>query len=316
MRWATFNPPSSDGERVGLVHDGALHALEAGTKLVDLLGDEGEKLNRAGEEARARPHDVYALADVELLAPIPRPPSVRDFMAFNAHYENVQRALKREIPPVYYQQPCFYFTNPAGIVGAGADVAIAPGSAAWDYELEAAAIIGRSGQNVTPQEAEGYIAGYAVLCDFSARDLQAREMPLLGPAKGKDTATSIGPYLVTPDEVASARGEWGLQLEMKASVNGKPYSAGRMDSIDWQWGELLSYAARGTELRPGDVIGSGTVGTGCILELMLMHGADRYPWLKPGDQVELEIERLGTLRHRIVPGVEPIALPPRRARAE
>lgn len=315
MRWATFEAGADGVQRVGLLHDGRLLALEPGLALVDLLGDDGERLQRAGERARKAPAGAFALDESRLCAPIPRPPSVRDFMAFEAHYLNVQRALGREMPAVWYEQPVFYFSNPAAIVGPHATVPMAPATRAWDYELEVAAIVGRGGRDLHPDAAERHIAGYSVLCDFSARDLQASESPVgLGPTKAKDTATSLGPFLVTPDELTDARAAHGFALTMRARVNGKLYSEGRLDTLDWSFGELLAFASRGTELRPGDLIGTGTVGTGCILELMLMHGAERYPWLAPGDVVELEVERLGRLRHRVAPGAEPVALAPRRRR--
>lgn len=312
MRWATFIADNSYEERVGVLHDEGLHALAPGARLVSLLGDDGEKLERAAETAAKDPHGVFDPNAVTLLSPVPRPPSFRDFMAFQVHFENVQRGLGRPMPKVYYQQPVFYFSNPAGIVGPNADIPIAPGSVAWDYELEAAAIIGRAGRDLHPGDAQSHIAGYAVLCDFSARDLQGQEIAAnLGPAKGKDTATSVGPFLVTADELEPHRTDRGFALSMRASVNGRIYSEGTFDTLSWTLGELLAYASRGTALRPGDVIGTGTVGGGCILEQMLAHGAEQYPWLKVGDEVELEIEHLGTLRHRIVAGPDIIAIPTR-----
>lgn len=312
MRWSTFRAEPGGLERVGLVVGDVLYALEAGASLLALLGDDGEKLARAAERARREPRGTYSLQAVELLAPIPRPPSVRDFMAFEAHYRNVQHALGRDVPRVWYEQPVFYFSNPAAVVGPHAPIPLAPGSAAWDYELEVAAIVGRPGRDLDPREAERHIAGYAVLCDFSARDLQAHELSVgLGPTKAKDTATSLGPFLVTPDEIEPLRSTRGFALEMRASVNGHAHGGGRLDSLAWSFGELLCFASRGTELRPGDVLGTGTVGTGCILELMLLHGAERYGWLSPGDELVLEVERLGALRHRIVQGTAPVALAPR-----
>jgi 2-keto-4-pentenoate hydratase/2-oxohepta-3-ene-1,7-dioic acid hydratase in catechol pathway len=148
-----------------------------------------------------------------------------------------------------------------------------------------------------------------VMCDFSARDLQQREMRLgLGPAKGKDTATSLGPALVTADELGGRRSGKSFDLAMRAVVNGREYSSGSLDAIYWSFGEMAAYASRGTVLQAGDVIGSGTVGTGCILELSGLHGAERYPWLRPGDEVVLEVEVLGTLRHSIRAGRAPVAL--------
>ena len=186
-------------------------------------------------------------------------------------------------------------------------IRISPGSEQFDYELEVAAVVGREGADLSPEEAEAAIAGYLVMSDWSARDLQLREMQqLLGPAKGKDSATSLGPMLVTPDEIGGDRGR--PRLRMTASVNGVDYSAGNLGDLYWSFGQMMAYASRGTRLMPGDIIGSGTVGTGCILELSLTHGSDRYPWLKPRDQVRLEVEQLGAIDATIEPGATPVPL--------
>ena len=220
----------------------------------------------------------YPLADVRLLAPIPRPPSVRDFYAFERHVQSARAQRGLEMAPEWYQLPVFYFSNPAAVNGPDDAIAFPPESSAWDYELEAAAVVG----------ADGRIAGFTVMNDWSARDLQKMEMAVgLGPAKGKDFATSLGPVVVTPDELGD------LRLEMVARVNGEERSRGNLGDIHWPWDELAVHAGRNTRLVPGDVLGSGTVGTGCILE----HGDGR--WLQPGDVVELEIELIGVLRNVI-----------------
>jgi fumarylacetoacetate (FAA) hydrolase len=220
----------------------------------------------------------HALADVRLTAPIPRPPSVRDFYAFERHVRSARAQRGLEMAPEWYRLPVFYFSNPAAVGGPEDEVAFPPESSAWDYELEAAAVVGAGGR----------IAGFTVMNDWSARDLQKMEMAVgLGPPKGKDFATSLGPVLVTPDELGD------LRLEMTARVNGEVRSRGDLGDLHWTWEELAAHAARNTILRPGDVLGSGTVGTGCILE----HGDGR--WLRPGDVVELEIERIGVLRNTV-----------------
>jgi 2-keto-4-pentenoate hydratase/2-oxohepta-3-ene-1,7-dioic acid hydratase in catechol pathway len=163
--------------------------------------------------------------------------------------------------------------------------------------------VGRGGSDLDPATAEEHIAGYLVMCDWSARDVQQHEMlGNLGPAKGKDTATSFSGFLVTPDELEPYRGGNAYLLAMTASVNGKLYSKGSFADIYWRFGQLLAYASRGTTLRTGDIIGSGTVGTGCILELSTVHGTQAYPWLQPGDSVRLEVEDLGVIESAIVPG--------------
>jgi 2-keto-4-pentenoate hydratase/2-oxohepta-3-ene-1,7-dioic acid hydratase in catechol pathway len=194
-------------------------------------------------------------------------------------------------------------------VGPYDDVAVPPGCRALDFELEVAAVVARGGSDLSPAEAEGCIGGFTVMNDWSARDLQAREVKhSLGPVKGKDFATSLGPFLVTPDELAPRRAGRAYDLAMTARVNGREFSRATLADVHWSFGEMLSYASRGTELVPGDVIGSGTCGTGCILELSLVHGSEAYPWLCPGDVVELEVTGLGCQRSQVVAGREPVPL--------
>jgi fumarylacetoacetate (FAA) hydrolase len=226
----------------------------------------------------AREHADYSVADVDLRPPVLYPPSVRDFMAFEAHVKRTRANRGLPVPPEWYEIPVFYFSNPAAIYGPGDEVPYPAESEALDYELEVAAVIG----------ADGAIGGFTVMNDWSARDLQLREMKVgLGPAKGKDFATSLGPVLVTADELGD------LRLEMTARVNGEERSRGNLGDIHWPFEELAAHAAESTRLLPGDVLGSGTVGTGCILE----HGDGR--WLRPGDEVELEVEGIGVLVNRV-----------------
>jgi fumarylacetoacetate (FAA) hydrolase len=220
----------------------------------------------------------HEAGDVRLLAPVPHPPAVRDFYAFERHVATARAQRGLEMAPEWYRIPVFYFSNPAAVLGPDEAVSFPPESSAWDYELEAAVVVG----------ADGGIAGFTVLNDWSARDLQKMEMAVgLGPAKGKDFGTSIGPVLVTPDELGD------LRLEMVARVNGEERSRGNLADMHWSWDELVAHAARNTRLQAGDVLGSGTVGTGCILE----HGDGR--WLQSGDVVELEIEGIGVLRNTV-----------------
>lgn len=258
---------------------------------------------------RSDPFEVVRLGETTLRAPVPVPPSVRDFMAFEDHVVTSSRALGHTVEPVWYRQPLFYFSNPAAVVGARDEVPIAPGSTAFDYELEVAAVVGAPGSDLSPAGAESHIAGYMVFSDWSARDIQGAEMKgNLGPVKGKDTASSFGPWMLTPDELESRRAGNAYDLEMTASVNGIAYSSGNMSTIYWSFAEILAYASRGTQLRSGDIIGSGTVGSGCILELSRVHGAERYPWLSPGDLVRLEVDLLGAIVSTVVAGSEPIPL--------
>jgi 2-keto-4-pentenoate hydratase/2-oxohepta-3-ene-1,7-dioic acid hydratase in catechol pathway len=310
MRWATFRAPGSTQDRVGLVVDDRLHALAPGARLVDLVADR-ERLARFGEQARGSPVEVFEVTSVRLRPPIPRPPSVRDFYAFERHVRTARERRGLGMPPDWYELPVFYFTNPAAVIADGEEVPVPPGCMQLDFELEVACIVGPGGRNLRAAEAGDHIAGFTVMNDWSARDLQAREMALgLGPAKGKDFATSLGPFLVTPDEIGAARMARAYDLAMIARVNGREYGRATLADVYWSFEEMLAYASRGTEIVPGDVIGSGTCGGGCILELSLVHGEAAYPWLRPGDLVELEVERLGTLKSRVVDGPPLLPLRP------
>ena len=299
MRWVTVAGDGPDATRTGVLQGDRVHLLEPGTTLLGLLGDDGERLARAGERALAG-DDVRPLDSLRLLPPIPQPPTVRDFYAFEQHVRTARRKRGLEMDPDWYQLPVFYFSNPLALVGDGADVRIPPLCNELDFELEVAAVIGRGGADLDAHAGERAIAGYCVMNDWSARDVQRREMKLrMGPVKGKDFATSVGPCLVTPDELADSRSGKSFDLAMTAHVNGREYSRASLSDIHWSFGEMVEYASRGTRVATGDVIGSGTCGTGCILELSLVHGGEAYPWLRPGDEVVLEVERLGALRNRI-----------------
>lgn len=240
---------------------------------------------------------IYTLDSVRLLAPIPRPPSLRDFYAFEQHVKTAYANVARPVPPTWYEMPVFYFGNPSTIYGPGEEIPL-PQTRQLDYELEIAAVIGRECRDVHAQDAEYYIAGYTIMNDWSARDVQALEMKVgLGPAKGKDFATSLGPALVTADEFEDkATGDGRYDLAMTVRVNGEERGRGSFAAIYYTFGEIIAHASRDVTLYPGDVIGSGTVGSGCLLEATRGEG----PWLERGDVVELEIERLGVLRNTIV----------------
>jgi fumarylacetoacetate (FAA) hydrolase len=227
----------------------------------------------------ARRHAEYPLEDVDFRPPVLQPPSVRDFYVFEQHVSTARASRGLDVPREWYELPVFYFSNPAAIYGPDADIPKPPDTNELDYELEVAAVIG----------ADGRIGGFTVMNDWSARDLQRAEMRVgLGPSKGKDFATSLGPVLVTPDEFDGASGT------MVARVNGEERSRGNLADMHHSWEAIVAHASRNTRLLPGDVLGSGTVGTGCILEL----GDGR--WLQSGDIVELDVEGLGVLRNRIV----------------
>jgi fumarylacetoacetate (FAA) hydrolase len=231
-------------------------------------------------------------------APLPAVASIRDFYAFEQHVRTCRKHRGLDVPAQWFEVPVFYFSNPVCVVGNGDPVAAPQGSSALDYELELACIIGKAASNLPADDsAMQCVAGFTIMNDWSARDLQRAEMAVgLGPSKSKDFATSLGPHLVTFDELRRSYEKGRLYLEMTASVNGKVLSRGNSGSMYWTWPQLLAHASRDTELRPGDVLGSGTVGSGCILELTPEAVGG---WLQPGDLVELTIEKLGTLRNQV-----------------
>jgi fumarylacetoacetate (FAA) hydrolase len=249
-------------------------------------------------------------ANLKLLAPVPRPTSCRDAYAFRQHVETARRNRGVEMIPEFDQFPVFYLTNHNAIVGPGDIRVESDHFLKLDFELEAAIIIGRRGKNISVKKADSYIAGYMVMNDISARVLQMEEMKLnLGPAKGKDFATAIGPWLVTPDELEQFKvpSETGnkYDLRMTAKHNDKLISDGNMKDMNWTFAEIIERASYGVELRPGDVIGSGTVGTGCYLELngtwaleAKEKGEEFTPiWINENDTMELEITGLGVLNN-------------------
>lgn len=225
--------------------------------------------------------------------------SIRDFYAFEQYVKTCRKQRGLEMVPQWYEVPVFYFSNAVCVIGHEATVKAPQGSNALDFELELACVIGKEGSNVEADDgAMEYVAGFTIMNDWSARDIQRVEMAVgLGPSKSKDFATSLGPELVTFDELRDCYREGRLHLGMTAKVNGLDVSHGNAGAMYWTWPQQIAHASRDTCLKPGDVLGSGTVGTGCILELTPEAVGG---WLKPGDVVELTIERLGILRNRVV----------------
>jgi fumarylacetoacetate (FAA) hydrolase len=241
------------------------------------------------------------LAAVALRAPVPDPPTLRDFYAFEQHVKAARARRNAGMIPEWYQIAVFYFSNTSELLGTDEPLIYPRASQELDFELEMAAVIGRAGKDIPAEEAPAYIAGYMVMNDWSARDLQRAEMVMnLGPAKGKDFATSLGPWLVTPDELAERRIGSGkderYDLAMTGSINGDALTHANAREMYFSFPQLIERAAQHVRLRPGDVIGSGTCGTGCILEL----GTERHRWLQPGDDVRMSIAGLGELRTRII----------------
>ena len=307
--------------QLGILIDDQIYAMQVVDKS---LPSDMRAFLFAGEEAMDKAKAIDAklkngsltlpftkLSDAVLLAPVPEPTSCRDGYAFRQHVASARRNRGVDMIPEFDQFPIFYFTNHNAIQGPG-DVWCMPDHfQKLDFELEAAIVVGKKGRNIKAAEADAYIAGYMIMNDMSARSLQMEEMLLsLGPAKGKDFSTVIGPYMVTPDELESYKTNPksnhtgnNFSLNMKCWVNGKLVSEGNMGDMDWTFAEILERCAYGVDILPGDVIGSGTVGTGCFLELNgtgLLNDKNFKPqWLQDGDIVEMEITGLGHLKNTI-----------------
>jgi len=267
-----------------------LEFLEGGPSALTRAREAFDYAKRLGERARGPEGEqiIYSLDGLQLVAPLPNPPSLRDFIAFEDHIAATSKKRGQPIPPEWYKAPVYYKGNHRTIIGPDDELPWPLQTTKLDYELELACIIGRQGRDIAESDADQYIAGYTIMNDFSARDIQFQEMACrLGPAKGKDFATAIGPCLVTPDEIVSLN-----SLTMIARVNGEVWSQGRFGSIHWTFPQMIAHVSRGETIYPGDLFGSGTVGGGCGLEM------DRY--LHHGDIVELEIQPIGVLRTRII----------------
>ena len=325
MKLVTFissEVKNGGGSRLGLIVGNEIVDLERasgelGTPLPSeiiaflQLGEPAMKAAQKAEEIAASDSNAFkiknarhAFENVHLLAPVPRPTSMRDGYAFRQHVEAARRNRGVEMIPEFDLFPVFYFTNHQAVIGPGPVEVMPEHLNRLDYELEAAIVIGKEGCNIKASEADDYIAGYTIMNDWSARALQMEEMKLsLGPAKGKDFATAIGPYLMTRDELASRRipGEHGerYDLTMTASLNGKEYSRGNLKDMSWTFAQIIERASYGVTLYPGDVIGSGTVGTGCFLELNGSKVTNNL-WVHVGDTVTCAIEELGELTNTVV----------------
>jgi fumarylacetoacetate (FAA) hydrolase len=302
-RWIDLEPARrrAVADRPGLAHDSALHRQPL-TTLDDLLARRMrvDALRDLVEAFAARDDDPALLdaADLAFGPPVLQPPSIRDFYAFEGHVRTMWERRGGEVPEAWYRLPIFYFSNVSEIRGPGEPVWSPAASSELDYELEVAALIDTPAIDLSEGDAEGAIGGYTIFDDWSARDLQRDETTVrLGPAKGKDFASSFGPWLVTPDELADVRSGTGYELAMTAEVNGTETSRGRWSDAQFSFGAMVARAAADARLRPGDLIGSGTVGTGCLLEV---RDTTLGRYLEPGDEVVLRVDRLGALRNRIV----------------
>jgi fumarylacetoacetate (FAA) hydrolase len=275
--------------------DGLIQDWEQGLPLARTVTDRAAEAKGATLEKLA---PAFHLAtQVTLHPPVSRPGAFRDFYGFEAHVKNARARRGLPVPSEWYEFPAFYFSNPGAFIGDGAAMKKPAWTEALDYELEIACVIGVHARDVAPDRWRSVVAGFTILNDWSARDVQRREMAIgLGPAKGKDFATSLGPALVTLDELEPSRRGDHYDLAMEARVDGATLSRGNVKDLHYTFGQMIARASQDVYLFPGDVIGSGTVGTGCLLEL----GPEAHPWLQPGDEVALEIERLGTLTNTVV----------------
>ena len=289
MIFATISTPHTQPQPA-LVSNGRIYPLPfADMRAVIEIGAQQAAIHASKES--------FAMDEVRFHAPL-HPTSLRDAYAFEQHVRTASQNRGRDVPEAWYKFPAFYYTNPHSIFGSGDEIPFPHYTQALDFELEIAVIIGKAGINIKPENARDHIFGYTIFNDWSARDVQQVEMKMgLGPAKGKDFASSLGPVIVTSNAIADrAEKRPGVyNLKMSAKINGVEISSGNFKDIFWSFGEIIARASDTCELQSGDVIGSGTVGTGCLLELTKAQG----PWLNAGDVVELEIERIGILKNAI-----------------
>jgi 2-keto-4-pentenoate hydratase/2-oxohepta-3-ene-1,7-dioic acid hydratase in catechol pathway len=278
-----------------------LGCWEDGAPLLRTISDRARDLIEGRTPAEGLEETFTPLPKACLHPPVVHPPTVRDFYSFETHVKNARARRGLTVPPEWYEAPVFYFSNPSALIGHDAPVTRPASTQALDYELEIACVIRKKARDVAPDDWRSVVAGFTMLNDWSARDVQRKEMAVgLGPAKGKDFATSLGPAIVTVDEFEdrlsrAPDGGERLDLAMEARVNGKTLSRANAKDMHFTFGQMIARASADVYLFPGDVIGSGTAGNGCILEL----GPETHRWLEPGDEVTLEIERLGELSNRI-----------------
>ncbi|MEU5958254.1 fumarylacetoacetate hydrolase family protein [Streptomyces sp. NPDC047525] len=300
MRWVTYQRSHMDhhAQRVGVVRDGEIYTLPSGAALRDLLADGAAALERAGEQALKRPDCVVDLEGVHLCAPVPTPRALYDALCYLDHLRACRAAqgLPQELPEPWTQIPAVYQGNHRGIVGPYEPVPIFPGSRMFDFELEVGIVIGKPGRDIRPEQAAAHIAGYTLMVDWSARDTQLREMQMgIGVLKGKDGATTLGPWMLTADA-------FDPEDLINAYVGDQLIATGRTGATakgDWPFTDVISYLSRGSALEAGDVIGSGTFPGGCLLEHMAT--PDFRGWLKPGETVRLSSSQLGETRQTILP---------------
>jgi len=314
MRLSTYKLHNSNQELIGLLEDDRIINLNAFfgkislIKLIQISGWQEKVLNEIDSKILTK----HELEDVTILSPIPKPNSFRDAYAFKQHVETSRRNRGVDMIKEFDEFPIFYFSNHNSIHGPNENIICMPSHFnKLDYELEIAILIGQEGSNILAKDADRYIAGYMILNDFSARDIQMQEMKLnLGPAKGKDFASVLGPYLVTPDEISKNlikdNNNQGNRYNLKMSclLNGELVSEGNTKDMHWTFEQIIERASYGVTLYPGDIIGSGTVGTGCLLELNGTHKLKnpnfKERWLKEGDVIEMKVDGLGEISNKII----------------
>jgi 2-keto-4-pentenoate hydratase/2-oxohepta-3-ene-1,7-dioic acid hydratase in catechol pathway len=322
MKLATFLD-QADRETVGVVQHDHAHAFPAGLTMRDVVEQGLPAAQSLAVSALATPG--VPLDGVRLLPPI-RPASLRDFVAFEEHVKGVRRSVDGAsgVPEAWYDAPAFYFTNPHTVIGPDDEVRFPSTSVARDFELEVAVVVGMGGRSLSPDKARQHIFGYTILNDWSARDLQRREMRIgLGPAKGKDFATTLGPWIVTADEFEPFRDPHGfVSLWCSVAVNGVEVGRDLLSNMGWTFEAMIAYASRDSYVAAGDVLGSGTVGNGgCLAELWGLRGRQDPPPLKAGDTVTLTVDGIGSVSNTVVDADPAPSLPavrrpePARARA-
>lgn len=315
MRIASYRL-GEEPERAGVVVGDLLHPFPDAPTGLDVVRLGLDAALELGARAVAGP--AVPLGGVRLCAPL-RPTSLRDFVTFEAHVEGVRRSVDGAtgVPDAWYDAPTFYFTNPHTVLGPDDDVAFPATSQARDFELEVALVVGRDGTSLSEAEAREHVFGYTILNDWSARDLQSREMQVgLGPAKGKDFATTLGPWIVTADELEAHQDVDGyLDLECDVRVNGVEVGHDRLSHAGWTFEAMLAHASRDSRVVAGDVLGSGTIGNGgCLAELWGRRGRQDPPPLQPGDEVTLTVQGIGSLTSRVTVAAPAPSAPTARRR--
>ncbi|WP_217376632.1 fumarylacetoacetate hydrolase family protein [Paenarthrobacter ureafaciens] len=308
------------GTQTGFVDDGNCFAVAEGRTVNHLL-DAGLEGTLAIAEETLSTINPVPLRDVQLVAPL-QPATIRDFVAFEEHVEGVRKSIDgvAGVVPEWYEAPTFYFTNPHTVTGTGEVIGIPAGCTDLDFETEVAAVVGHvtgsDGRNLTVQDAHRHIFGYTILNDWSARDLQRREMKVsLGPCKGKDFANTLGPWIVTADEFENLHDDEGfLPISMAVEVNGQHIGQDLLSNMGWPFAELVAYASQDSVIRPGDVLGSGTCGSGCLAELWGRNGTQTPQPLKTGDTVRMTVEGIGTIENTVGSRREAITRVPARKR--